>query len=45
MLKVIALLSCVLGIVFLTPKALAEFHRVRQSTGRGDDKPEKKVAA
>jgi hypothetical protein len=45
MLKVIALVSCVFGFVFLIPKAAAEFYRVRQSTpGQGDDKPQKKVA-
>jgi hypothetical protein len=55
MLKIITLLACVIGFVFLGPKALAEFRQFRQqartpSTGNGEgeaarEKPQSDVAA
>lgn len=44
MLKIIALAACVLGFVFLTPKALAEFRRARPRSrtrlkGTAEEKP------
>jgi hypothetical protein len=55
MLKIITLLACVIGFVFLGPKALAEFRQARppkrrSSTGNGEgkdaaDKPQSDVAA
>ena len=55
MLKLITLAACVIGFVFIGPKALAEFRQARYqrraaSTGNGDqkdptDKPHSDVAA
>jgi hypothetical protein len=46
MLKFLALASCVVGFVFIAPKAVAEFRVFRPWT-RGPlvDKPEQKIAA
>ena len=46
MLKYLALASCVTGFLFLGPKALAEFWRIRRRPhGPLVDKPEQDIAA
>jgi hypothetical protein len=46
MLKFLALLSCIVGFVFIAPKAVAEF-RLSRSRSRGPlvDTPKQKIAA
>jgi len=41
MLKIITLIACVIGFVFLGPKALAEFRQTGRSSRRLREKPER----